>query len=112
MSIRKFAAISNTEIGYFKCKQQEFEKIILYTKFKKSRKISVSGFLSFEPLFVFQFVAVTTVLFSYSPSLALKVQLTFNMFQNSMLGMGTERHFKYFEACEKNEPEVSIFLFP
>ncbi|XP_054269521.1 peroxisomal acyl-coenzyme A oxidase 3-like [Macrosteles quadrilineatus] len=54
-----------------------------------------------------KFVAVTTVLFSYSPSLALKVQLTFNMFQNSMLGMGSERHFKFFEACEKSEPEVT-----
>ncbi|KAG8295533.1 acyl-Coenzyme A oxidase [Homalodisca vitripennis] len=54
-----------------------------------------------------KFIAVTTVLFSYSPSLALKVQLTFNMFQNSMLGMGTDRHFKFFEACEKSEPELT-----
>lgn len=65
--------------------------------------------LDFVKMCLVQFIAVQSVLYSYSPSLALKVQLTFNLFQLSVLGMGTDRHFKFFEACEKSEPEVCIY---
>lgn len=60
---------------------------------------------------VFQYLAHTTALFSYSPSTGIKLSLTYNFFQNSMLGMGSERHFKYFEANSKPEPEVCTACF-
>uniref|UniRef100_A0A1B6DNY0 Acyl-coenzyme A oxidase n=1 Tax=Clastoptera arizonana TaxID=38151 RepID=A0A1B6DNY0_9HEMI len=52
-------------------------------------------------------IAMTIVIFQYSPSTAIKLQLTFGMFQNTVLGLGSARHYEYFEACNVSKPEIA-----
>ncbi|PSN36384.1 Peroxisomal acyl-coenzyme A oxidase 3 [Blattella germanica] len=45
--------------------------------------------------------AMNSAIFQYCPSLAVKFFLTFNMFANTTLALGTGRHYKYFEGIEE-----------
>ncbi|XP_022188658.2 peroxisomal acyl-coenzyme A oxidase 3 isoform X2 [Nilaparvata lugens] len=49
----------------------------------------------------------TTSIFQYCPSTAIKVSLTYGMFQNVILALGSERHFHVFEDALKPNTEIA-----
>lgn len=51
--------------------------------------------------------AMTTAILQYCPSSAIKCSLTFTMFENTLIGLGSERHLKLFDQCNKPEPDIT-----
>lgn len=51
--------------------------------------------------------AITTAILQYCASSAIKCSLTFTMFENTLIGLGSERHIKIFDQCNKPEPEIT-----
>lgn len=45
-------------------------------------------------------------MFMLSPPVALKYSLTFNMFTNTILAMGSARHYHFVEAAEEGKVSV------
>ena len=54
-------------------------------------------------------IAHVNALFQYDPSLSIKYGLTFNMFSNTIMSLGTGKHYDYIEAIEKGTVSTKQF---
>jgi hypothetical protein len=50
-------------------------------------------------------------LLEFCPSMTIKLSLAFSFVQNTIIGLGTERHMKYFNWLSDNHPDVGNLLF-
>lgn len=66
---------------------------------KALNMLSIENFIS-NPL---KPAALNIALFQYDPSAAMKILLSFGLFQNSIRSMGTERHFPFLEAADEGK---------
>jgi len=57
-------------------------------------------------VFYFQPFALSSALFMLNPSVALKYFLTFSMFPNTIIAMGSARHYHFVEAADEGKVSV------
>ncbi|XP_068085337.1 peroxisomal acyl-coenzyme A oxidase 3 isoform X2 [Anabrus simplex] len=72
---------------------------------KRMYRLRELNFLPFEDMLidVRKPFALTSALFQYNPSTAIKLSLTFGMFQNTIRALGTERHYHFLEDCDSSK---------
>ncbi|RZF34333.1 hypothetical protein LSTR_LSTR008872 [Laodelphax striatellus] len=75
----------------------------------KMYRLKSLDFLSPEVMFedIRKVRVFTTSIFQFCPSTAIKHSLTYGMFQNVILGLGTDRHFHLFEEASKPDAEIA-----
>jgi hypothetical protein len=57
-------------------------------------------------VFYFQPFAMSNAMFMLNPPVAMKYSLTFGMFTNTILAMGSARHYHFVEAAEEGKVSV------
>jgi hypothetical protein len=57
-------------------------------------------------IFYFQPFEMSAALFMLNPSVSMKYFLTFSMFINTIIAMGSARHYHYVEAAEEGKVSV------